>query len=173
MERRQTRLVRQLLRATGLAPAVPLALGLGLMLAGGGSDAQRPTAPGAMQLDNVNTLDEAARRPLVALPAGAVPLAGLWFVAGGLGWAGLGAWRATSAVRAASRGEVREARVTAHARAGRRRGAPRRLAWCDARGARGQSRPRPEGALDRWPVGSVVVVYADPLTGHGWWEEDL
>ena len=121
MERRQTRLARQLMRATGLMPAVPLVLGLGLVLAGGGPDAP-PQVPVAMDLHNANALDEAATRPLVALPAGAVPMAGLWFLAGGLGWAGLGVWRAGSAVRAASRGEVREARVTAHARAGRRRG---------------------------------------------------
>jgi hypothetical protein len=126
-----------------------------------------------MDLHDPDGLHAAARQPFVALPAGAMPMAGLWFVAGGLGWAGLGLWRAGSAVRATRRGEVREARVTSHARAGRRRGAPRRLAWSDARGVRGQSRPRADGALDPWPVGSVIVVYADPLTGRGWWEEDL
>jgi hypothetical protein len=174
MERRHTRLGRQLTRAMGPVPVVAFALGLGLVLAGAEAPPpERAAAAVEMALNNPNALDEAARQPLVALPAGAMPLAGLWIMAGGLGWAGFGAWRAASAVRAARGGEVREARVTAHARAGRRRGAPRRLAWRDARGQRGQSRPRSESALEPWPVGSVVVVYADPLTGRGWWEEDL
>ncbi len=175
MERRQTGFVRQIMRITGLGPVLLLLLGLGLVLAGpGDSPAPAPaTVADAAPLSGENALEKAANGPMVALPAGAVPMAGLWIVTGGLAWAGFGAMRATSALRAARRGEVREARVIAHARAGRRRGAPRRLAWRDARGQRGESRPRPEGALDHLPVGSVVVVYADPLTGRGWWEEDL
>ncbi len=172
MRRRQTTVMRQFLRATGIAPAVTLAFGLALVMSGSGPMGPSKTTL-AMDLNDPNALARAAWQPLVARPAGAVPLAGLWVIAGGLGWAGFGVWRAGSAVRAARQGEVREARVTAHARAGRRRGAPRRLSWCDARGRRGQSRPRPEGGLEPWPVGSVVVVYADPLTGRGWWEEDL
>jgi hypothetical protein len=83
--------------------------------------------------------------------------------------------RAASLIRAARRGEVREARVTDHARTGTTINKVRqyRLAWTDATGAEGRSMLHPLDRLAPWPPGSVAVVYADPRTGDTFWEEDI
>lgn len=94
------------------------------------------------------------------------------------GGAGLGIlfWRGPMALsmwRAANRGEVRQARVTgSRETAFSSNGLQLRcLTWRDARGATGESRPaRP----DRLPqTGRTIVVYVDPSSERGWWEEDL
>jgi len=75
--------------------------------------------------------------------------------------------------RAAARGAVREARVTAHLRTNVRvNGRTRwRLTWTDAVGETGRSDMHRQDDLP--PVGNVIVVYLDPRSGRGWWEEDL
>lgn len=100
--------------------------------------------------------------------AGLVLMVGL-----GLAWV---FWRRIGGImRAALRGEVREARVTAHldtnVRINRQ---PRyKLQWRDARGETGSGGLLPASALQALPLGSVIRVYADPKTGRTWWEEDL
>ena len=100
--------------------------------------------------------------------AGLVLMVGL-----GLAWV---FWRRIGGIiRAALRGELREAHVTAHldtnVRVNRQ---PRyKLQWRDARGETGDGGLLSAEALQAWPVGSVIRVYADPKTGRTWWEEDL
>ncbi|MFN6979449.1 MAG: hypothetical protein ACK4OP_15060, partial [Gemmobacter sp.] len=76
--------------------------------------------------------------------------------------------RARAAVRALRTGEAREARVTGHETAD---GQTWRMAWIDAAGQAGRSMGGPPEGLR--PVGTIIVVYADPVTGSTWWDEDL
>lgn len=100
---------------------------------------------------------------LIAVPIGAVGL-------------GLALWigrRKVSLLRAARRGEVREARVTAHHLTnvqvnGR---SQYRMTWLDAAGVEGQSGMH--DLQDLPPEGSVIVVYVDPRSGRGWWEDEF
>jgi hypothetical protein len=88
-----------------------------------------------------------------------------------LGWFLLGLKR--SALRAAREGEVREAQVSALMPGSLRvRGEQYyQMEWRDAAGATGQSRNH---SLSKLPErGSLIVVYVDPITGKGWWENDL
>ena len=93
----------------------------------------------------------------------------IWAIlAAWIGWAG---WLVASAWRAATDGEVREARVTGRSFAPTGRQGAVRLGWTDAVGSTGQSLP---GDGDLLPAnGAVIVVYTDPVTGRGWWEGDL
>ena len=99
--------------------------------------------------------------------------AGGWLAAGaGLWWL----WRRLApALRAVRDGEVREARVIAQTASGIRVFGQEllRLNWRDARGTQGQSGALRPARLRGWPVGSVVVVYVDPVTGQSFWEEDM
>lgn len=75
--------------------------------------------------------------------------------------------------RAAADGAVRQARVTEHLSTNFRvNGQPRwRLAWTDAVGDTGRSGLH--RLTDLPAVGAVIVVYLDPRSGRGWWENDL
>jgi hypothetical protein len=78
-----------------------------------------------------------------------------------------------SALRAARDGEVREAQVTALNPGTLTVNGELyyRMDWRDAAGQTGQSRHHRLGTLPA--EGSVVVVYVDPVSGRGWWENDL
>ena len=91
--------------------------------------------------------------------------------AGVLGWVMLRLKR--SALRAARRGEVRQARVRALSPGSLRvRGEQYyQMEWIDAAGQTGQSRNHPLARLPQREA--VIVVYVDPETGRGWWENDL
>lgn len=96
-------------------------------------------------------------------------------IAGGAGL-GILLWRgpmAASMWRAASRGEVRQAKVTGWRETAMSSNSIRLrcVTWRDAAGATGESRP---ALPDRLPqAGQKIIVYVDPLDGRGWWEEDL
>lgn len=94
-------------------------------------------------------------------------------IALGLGWWMLG--RKLGILRALRHGEMREARVTGFAPTEVKiNGAPQVvLTWRDAAGDEGRSMMRPREAFAAWPEGSVIVVYIDPVTGQGWWEEQI
>lgn len=118
---------------------------------------------------SVSTLDPGAPR----LSAWAFALGGAVAAigAGVLGWVMLRLKR--SALRAARRGEVRQARVRALSPGSLRvRGEQYyQMDWIDAAGQSGQSRNH---RLARLPErDAVIVVYVDPETGRGWWENDL
>lgn len=114
----------------------------------------------------------------VTIPGTPDPLAvaARWLLLGGAGGLFVAAavpvlregGRARAAVRALRRGEVREARVTGHETMD---GRIWRMVWIDAADETGRSMEGAQG--DMRPVGSVIVVYADPVTGATWWEEDL
>lgn len=91
------------------------------------------------------------------------------------GWIWFAGGRAQSALRAVREGEVRQARVTEHAGTGVTvNGKARfRLVWRDATARRGQSRLVDAETLRAHPVGSLLVVYADPDSNRVWWEHDL
>lgn len=99
-------------------------------------------------------------------------LFGFLLLAGSLGATALLLRGKLSAIRAARRGEVREAEVIDHVPTnvsvnGRTQ---YRYRWIDARREQGQS-----GMMDfaRLPDrGAVVRVYIDPVTGRGWSEHD-
>ena len=76
-------------------------------------------------------------------------------------------------LRAARRGEVREARVTGtEATNVQVNGRTQyRLTWQDAAGQTGTSAMRDPIALPK--AGTVVRVYVDPRTGRGFWEDDF
>lgn len=91
---------------------------------------------------------------------------------------GLGGWmvrRKLSVLRALRRGEVREARVTGLRRVNVRKNGRQQyvLDWLDAVGAKGSSMIGDPDAFDAHPAGSVIVVYIDPKTGHGWWDAQI
>lgn len=117
----------------------------------------------------VSTLDPGAPRLSALAFALGGAVAGIG--AGVLGWV---MWRQKrSALRAARRGEVRQARVRALSPGSLRvRGEQYyQMDWIDAAGQSGQSRNHP---LARLPErDAVIVVYVDPETGRGWWENDL
>jgi hypothetical protein len=77
--------------------------------------------------------------------------------------------------RAVVSGEAREARVTANDVTNTRinREVQHRIAWIDARGNTGRSGLIGAGRAAAFPVGSVVVVWADPRTGRTWWQDEL
>ena len=83
--------------------------------------------------------------------------------------------RSASLFRAAVSGEVREARVEGIRDTGVTVNKVRQFAlqWVDAVGQTGESLGHPGDRLDTWPVGSIILVYADPKTGATWWEEDI
>lgn len=91
----------------------------------------------------------------------------------GLGWWLLG--RKFSAIRALRYGEVRQARVTALQRTNTTiNNRPQyRLTWRDAAGQDGQSMMGDYDSLSKLPIGSVIIVYIDPRTGTGWWEDQI
>lgn len=78
-----------------------------------------------------------------------------------------------SILRAARRGEVREARVTGHVVTGVKvNGRTQyRFRWVDAAGQEGESAMAALGDLPA--EGAVVAVYVDPRTGRDWWEGDF
>lgn len=94
-------------------------------------------------------------------------------LAAGLALAGVTVRRKASLLRAARRGEVREARVTGHeATSVKVNGRVQyRFHWVDAAGAAGVSAMNP--LRDLPAVGAVVAVYVDPRTGRGWWDGDF
>ncbi len=113
---------------------------------------------------------------------GATALMGWVFGAIGLGAAGasvgVGGWmwrRKQSVLRAARHGEVRQARVTGLRRTNvqKNKRPMHVLQWVDASGDHGESRMGPQEGFAPYPEGSVIVVYVDPQTGQGWWEEDF
>ena len=112
-------------------------------------------------------LDYTRREPfgVVGAIAGAVGI-------GLAGWMGL---RKLSILRALRHGEVREARVTAVTEAKARiNNKPQYvLEWVDAAGAAGRSMMTRDTKLAPYPPGSVIVVYVDPVTGRGWWDQQL
>lgn len=91
----------------------------------------------------------------------------------GLGIVGYMLRNKASILRAARKGEVREARVTGHEATnvqinGRTQ---YRFAWIDAAGAEGRSAMTDYRKLPQ--TGQVVTVYIDPRSGRGWWEGDF
>lgn len=95
-------------------------------------------------------------------------VAGSWIV---IAWGAAG-----KAIRVRDRGERRQAVVTAHETTGVRvNNRPRyRLAWRDERGEPGRSFLLSGDAIETWPVGSDLAIYADP-TGRlkPVWEGDV
>lgn len=81
--------------------------------------------------------------------------------------------RKLTLLRAAWSGEVRQARVedveVTNVQVNGR--TQYRLRWRDAAGAEGRSGMHDHNDLP--PQGSVIVVYVDPRSGRGWWEEDI
>ncbi len=102
---------------------------------------------------------------------------GIGFVASvvALGLAGWMWTRKRSVLRAARHGEVRQARVTGLRRTNVQKNNQQMyvLQWTDAAGQTGESRMQTQEHLSGHPEGSVIVVYVDPQTGRGWWEEDF
>ncbi len=91
---------------------------------------------------------------------------------------GLGGWmlgRKLSILRALRTGDVREARVTAIRETNVRKNKDRQyvIDWVDAAGESGTSMMDGFDALSMHPEGSVIVVYVDPKTGRGWWEDQI
>lgn len=91
---------------------------------------------------------------------------------------GLGWWmwqRKLSAIRALQHGEMRQARVTGHSMTSLRVNDQPRYAvdWIDATGARGRTGPLSPKRLALAPIGSTIVIYVDPETDRGWWEEEV
>jgi len=78
-----------------------------------------------------------------------------------------------SLLRAARRGEVREARVTQHSPTNTQVNGRTmyRFHWVDAMGTPGQSAMTDYADLPA--LDSVVRVYVDPRSGRGWWEGDF
>lgn len=78
-------------------------------------------------------------------------------------------------LRAVRRGEVREARVLSIQQTNTTANNHRmwRLHWRDATGEIGQSGMMRRDRLEPFPEGSVIVVYLDPVSGQGFWEEEL
>lgn len=81
--------------------------------------------------------------------------------------------RKLTLLRAAWYGEVRQARVEeVEATNLQVNGRTQyRLRWHDAAGQEGRSGARDYNDLPA--VGSVIVIYVDPRSGRGWWEEDF
>lgn len=89
---------------------------------------------------------------------------------------GLGLWmvrRKASLIRAARDGEVRQAEVLGHqASSITVNDRPLMQArWRDAAGETGVTSAGRTETLP--PVGAVIVVYIDPISGRGWWEGDF
>ncbi len=118
---------------------------------------------------SVSTLTPGARRFSGWLLAAGGVLAGLGAVV--LGWVMVKQKR--SALRAARDGELRQARVSALNPGSLRVKGEQyyQMQWIDAAGQTGQSRSYPMAKLP--PRDAVIVVYVDPVTGKGWWENDL
>ncbi len=103
----------------------------------------------------------------------ALAVAGVGAVAVTLGLGQFMLRRKLSLLRAAWHGEMREAQVTA-VNPGTLSVNGRlqyRMEWRDAAANTGQSAHRDFSDLPE--PGAVIVVYVDPVTGRGWWEEDL
>jgi len=97
---------------------------------------------------------------------------GLIVASGGAIWA----WgRLTSARRALLDGEVREARVTGIRKMPHtvNKIARYRLSWQDAAGETGHSLTAPPALALAYNMGDVIVVYIDPVSGRGWWQQQL
>jgi len=93
-----------------------------------------------------------------------------------LGGLGMFLYRRIAAqLRAGRNGEVREARVLSFEETNTTVNRHRmwRMHWRDATGALGQSGMMRRDRFDDFPEGSVIVVYVDPVTGRGFWEEEL
>ena len=76
-------------------------------------------------------------------------------------------------LRAATIGEVRQAKVLRHEDTGvsSQNIGLVRMVWQDATGTAGKSRTQPPGYF---PTSSTtIVVYCDPKTGKTWWEQAL
>lgn len=80
-----------------------------------------------------------------------------------------------SALRAARHGELRTARVTAQVPSAIRvrRTRLHRLVWIDSKRVEGRSRAASPRRLAHQPVGSDILVFADPTNGRTWWAGDL
>ncbi len=91
---------------------------------------------------------------------------------------GLGTWmigRKLSILRALRHGEVRQARVSEIRATNVQKNKRTQyvLHWTDAKGNEGKSMMADFSRLAAHPAGSVIVVYVDPKTGRGWWEEQI
>ena len=91
---------------------------------------------------------------------------------------GLGGWmlgRKLSVIRALNHGEIREARVTAirPTNVQKNKRTQYVLHWLDAQGVEGRSMMADFDRLAEHPTGSVIVVYVDPKTERGWWDEQI
>lgn len=83
--------------------------------------------------------------------------------------------------RAVNHGEVREARVTGHVNAStsqldhtRKDHEPRyMLKWDDARDEFGMGGSLKEEELVKYPKGTVIVIYTDPVSGETFWEGQI
>lgn len=103
---------------------------------------------------------------------------GVFGLVAGLIALGLGGWmlgRKLSVIRALRHGEVREARVTGirPTNVQKNKRTQYVLHWQDAMGEEGKSMMDDFNTLARHPTGSVIVVYVDPRTGRGWWEDQI
>ena len=119
----------------------------------------------------VNEIEPGANRLIGWIFGGVGLIAAIVTV--GLAW-----WmwkRKLSVLRAATKGEVRQARVTGMRQTNVQKNNRQMyvLQWVDASGQEGESRMYTHDALSDYPAGSVIVVYVDPKTGRGWWEEDF
>lgn len=72
--------------------------------------------------------------------------------------------------RAVSRGERRQARIVAHHRVGKARANKVTAEWTDDR-ISGRTRTMKMGEAPG--IGTVITICVDPVSGKGWWVEDL
>lgn len=91
-------------------------------------------------------------------------------------------WRESAkSYRAVNHGEMREARVTGHVSDANpqvkdtRKPAKRRymLKWDDARDSFGMGGSLREDELAKYPKGTVIVTYTDPVSGETFWEGQI
>lgn len=123
-----------------------------------------PTEPSVLQLVSLTFVNNVA----------ALGVLGAIALAAGLGVGIIQTHSVPSMRRAQRDGEVREALVTGRARSRLNivfRPPRWHLTWRDAVGQSGRSRPFP--AADLPAADSVIVVYVDPRSGQGWWEEEF
>ena len=72
--------------------------------------------------------------------------------------------------RAMARGERRQARIVAHHQVGKARARTFSAEWTDGH-TTGRSRTLKEAALPA--IGTTITVCIDPVSGKGWWVDDL
>lgn len=91
-------------------------------------------------------------------------------------------WRESAKTyRAVNRGEVREAHVTGHVSTAnpqvkdtsKEKDRRYMLKWYDARDQFGMGGKLKQHELEKYPVGTVIVIYTDPVSGEIFWEGQI